>query len=95
MARIIRTRSAESDVIAIASYIAADSPSAAARWVEELDETLALIADFPLSGERVDHLATGLRRHCYGNYLLFYRPLEDGIELRRVLHGARKIEELF
>ena len=95
MARIIRTRSAESDVIAIAGHIAADNPAAAERWVDELDETLALIAAFPLSGERVDHLAAGLRRHCYGSYLLFYRPLDDGIELRRVLHGARRIEDLF
>jgi len=26
--------------------------------------------------------------------LIFYRPIEDGIEVIRVLHGAREIEQL-
>jgi toxin ParE1/3/4 len=26
-----------------------------------------------------------------GNYLIFYRPISDGIEIVRVLHGARDI----
>ena len=95
MARIVRTESATADVAAIADRIAVDNPSAAERWLDEIDETLALISQFPLMGERVDHLGRGIRRHCCGNYLLFYRPTDDGIELRRVLHGARRIEELF
>jgi toxin ParE1/3/4 len=80
--------------VAISEHIATDNPSAAHRWLENIDKTLALIANHPLIGERVDHLANGVRRHCVGNYLLFYKPIDDGIELRRVLHGARKIEEL-
>jgi plasmid stabilization system protein ParE len=27
--------------------------------------------------------------------VLFYQPIEDGIEIIRVLHGARDIEALF
>lgn len=46
-------------------------------------------------GESVDRLADGIRRHTYGNYLIFYLPLANGIELRRVLHGARKMEDIF
>ena len=30
-----------------------------------------------------------------GKYLLFYQPLSDGIELIRVIHGAREIEDQF
>jgi toxin ParE1/3/4 len=30
----------------------------------------------------------------FPNHLLFYRPLDDGIELVRVLHGARDIAML-
>ena len=79
----------------IADNIAVDSPLAAERWLDEIDQTLAVIAQHPFIGERVDHLAPGIRRHCSGNYLLFYKPIDNGIELRRVLHGARKIEDLF
>lgn len=32
-----------------------------------------------------------LRSSPVGNYLIFYRPLPDGIEILRVLHGARDI----
>jgi toxin ParE1/3/4 len=81
-------------VIAIAEYIARDKPLAAVRWVDEIDGTLSLIAQHPTIGERVDHLSAGIRRFCQGNYLLFYRPIGDGIELRRVLHGARKNDDL-
>ncbi len=27
----------------------------------------------------------------FENYLVFYRPIEEGIEVTRVLHGARDI----
>jgi toxin ParE1/3/4 len=95
MARLIRTESAKADMSAIADYISVDNPLAAERWLDEINQTLALLAEYPHIGEQVDHLAPGIRRFCVGNYLLFYRPLHDGIELRRILHGARRIEDLF
>jgi toxin ParE1/3/4 len=79
----------------ICDTIAADNPSAALRWLDEIDKTLLLIAQHPLIGEAVDHLASGTRRYSVGNYLLFFKPIDNGIELRRVLHGARRIEDLF
>jgi plasmid stabilization system protein ParE len=54
-----------------------------------------LLAQFPEMSEMVPHLGQDVRRHCQGNYLIFYVPIESGIELRRILHGARRIENLF
>ncbi len=31
----------------------------------------------------------------FERYLIFYRPIDDGVEILRVLHGARDIERLF
>jgi toxin ParE1/3/4 len=31
----------------------------------------------------------------FERFLIFYRPLKDGIEVLRVIHGARDIENLF
>lgn len=31
----------------------------------------------------------------FERYLLFYRPLADGVEILRVIHSARDIERLF
>jgi toxin ParE1/3/4 len=40
----------------------------------------------------------GIRRwriRSFEKYLIFYRPLEDGIEVVRVIHAARDIESIF
>ena len=31
----------------------------------------------------------------FRNYLVFYRPVADGIEVIRVVHGARDIDTIF
>ena len=31
----------------------------------------------------------------FENHLIFYRPSEDGVDIIRVLHGARDIEKVF
>ena len=31
----------------------------------------------------------------FERYLIFYRPLSDGVEILRIIHGAREIERLF
>lgn len=94
MPRIVRTRSSCADVLEIAAHIADGNLPAAERWLEDLDATLELLARYPMIGEQVDHLWPNVRRHCFGSYLLYYTAIEDGIELRRVLHGARNIETL-
>ena len=37
----------------------------------------------------------GLRSWSVGNYVIFYRQVSTGIDIVRVLHGARDIEALF
>jgi toxin ParE1/3/4 len=39
-------------------------------------------------------LLPDLRGFVVGRYLIFYRPIEDGIEVVRVFHGARNVEAL-
>lgn len=94
MAQVSRFRQAEEDIVTIAAYIARDSLSAAANWLDKLEETLELLASQPYLGQAVDGIRPGLRRLTQGNYLLFYEPRDDGIVLVRVLHGARNIEDL-
>jgi toxin ParE1/3/4 len=36
-----------------------------------------------------------LRSFPVGSYVIFYRPIEEGIEVIRVLHSARDIEDIF
>lgn len=47
-----------------------------------------------LGRERFD-LAPELRGLPVGNYIIFYRPMKDGIQVIRVLHGARDLPSQF
>ena len=50
----------------------------------------------PHIGYKVDWLLPGLRRFPVGEYLVFFMPLDDGVCIVRVIHGARDITpELF
>ena len=81
--------------MAITDYIAVDSLTAALGFYDEIDRVLTMIARYPAIGEAVEQLSPGLRRFTLGNYLLFYCHADDKIELIRVLHGARDIDQLF
>ena len=86
---------AQTDLDSIWDYIAADDIAAADRLLESFRTKLALIAEAPGLGRPRDEFARSLRSFPVGNYLLFYRPMADGIELVRVLHGARNLPPLF
>ncbi|MEI9421246.1 type II toxin-antitoxin system RelE/ParE family toxin [Mesorhizobium sp. Cs1299R1N1] len=85
---------AEADIEAIALYIAEDSPSAALRWYDEIHAHCQRIADMPGMGVARPEVRAGLRTFPAGNYLILYRQTDDGAEIVRVVHGARRWQEL-
>ena len=91
----LKTEQARRDLLEIWVYIAENSFDAADRLLETIDETCQRLADMPGMGLRRDELAPGLRSFPAGKYLIFYRPVENGIEIIRVLHGARNLENIF
>jgi toxin ParE1/3/4 len=95
MARVERRPQAEADILDIWLYITEDSLLDADRWVDRLDETFTLWSRQPLMGRARDSLAPGLRSFAFGRYVVFYLPLPDGIDVVRVLHGARDLEAVF
>ncbi len=46
-------------------------------------------------GRKREELAPLLRSFPVGNYVIFYRPASGGIQIIRVLHGARDVSKLF
>jgi len=95
MPRVTRRPLAETDILEIWDYIADDSLAAADRWVDRLDEQFRLLAAQPMMGRARGELAPGVRSFPFGRYVIFYVPLDDGIDLVRVLHGARDIDAVF
>ena len=91
MPHILRTRESRLDYDEIWHYIALRDIIAADRLIDQFDSTLNVIASAPQMGRSVEDLAPNLRTFPIGSYLIFYRPMEDGIQLIRVIHGARDI----
>jgi toxin ParE1/3/4 len=71
------------------------SPDAAYRQVEMIYDKFCILAESPLLGERRKDLGAALRVFSAGNYVIVYRPTDDGIAVARVVHGARDIGRLF
>jgi len=98
--RVIRRPAANRDLIECFVYIASDSEESATRFLRA-EETFLDLAGMPgmrISTSFSDSEDRNLRRwriRGFENFLIFYRPIEDGIEVIRVLHGAREIERLF
>ena len=95
MPRIVRSNQSELDVYRIARYIARDNPAAVLRLIDAIDEALMLLASSPEIGKIREDLAPSVRMFPVGKYLIFYRPIPEGIEVVRVLHGARDLRRLF
>lgn len=96
MGKVRRQPLAKDDILDGWDYLAeVCGIEAADRWVEQLDAKLSLLALQPQMGRQRDELAPGLRSFPIGRHVVFYLPLHDGIELVRLLHGARDIDALF
>ncbi len=89
---LFKSSASESDLTEIAMYIGRDNPEAAMRLLERFQRTLEMLLKNPLVGQSRDDLAPGLRLYPVQNYLLLYRVAPDGIDLLRVLHGARNVK---
>ncbi|MGB6042080.1 MAG: type II toxin-antitoxin system RelE/ParE family toxin [Pirellulales bacterium] len=95
MARLVIAPLAEQDLGDILTYIARDKPEAAVKWVQKIREKCAFLADNPEIGERRPELKTGeFLGSLVGSYVIFYRPIDAGIEIARVVHGARDTRNL-
>ena len=87
------TPQAEADLIDIGDYIASDNPKAAAGFIAEIEKACALLGGEPLLGRARPEIA-GYRSWVVGKYLILYRQRERGVEIIRVVHGARRLDRL-
>ena len=94
MAKLIIAPSAQQDLSDIFDYIARDKPIAAANWIEKIEEKCKLIATTPEFGERRPEYGTEFRSSVVGRYVIFFRPIENGIEVVRVIAGDRDFRSL-
>ena len=90
MGKVIWAPSALDDIDAIAEYIARDSPSRAALFVDRLIKATDRLQRFPYSGRVTPEIAdASCREIVYGAYRLMYRVEVDAVWITGVVHGAR------
>lgn len=87
-------RAAEVDLREIWITIAEDSFEIADAYLDKLLARCEMLSHNPLIGPERPEIAKGLRVFPVDNYLIFYRPHEDGVMIHRVVHGARYHEIL-
>lgn len=89
------TAKAEEDLIALWEAIAGESPNAADRALDRIDDVFRLLAEHPEAGRRRDDIRPGFRLFPERPWLVFYRIVDSGVEVVRVVDGRRDLETLF
>ncbi len=98
MPTILITPAAENDLIDIWTHIARNSYTAADKVYQSAYKTFNSLADMPEMGTK--YRSKRQQLNClrffpinkYPSFVVYYRQIEDGIEIVRVLHAHMKKE---
>jgi toxin ParE1/3/4 len=84
---------ARADLIQIWVDIALDNQAAADRVYERLEARVKILERFPEAGMARPDIAKEARVLVESPYLILYRLVSGGVQIVRVLHGARDIDD--
>jgi toxin ParE1/3/4 len=94
MPEVIYSAASEQDLDDIWDHIAEDSSLQADRLWERFRMKLEHLANWNGLGRPRPELAEGCRSYPFGKNCFYFRPRPGGIELLRVLHSARDIQQI-
>lgn len=99
MAKLLISPTANDDLMAIREYITKDldSSEAAANTVNKIIKSIKNLADFPLSGAPLESIIDILNDYRFvvsGNYISFYRYIDDMVFVDRILYGGRDLMKI-
>lgn len=89
----LRPRAVE-DFEAIGDFIAANDPARALSFIEEMLGVCSRIAERPRAFQRRDELLPGLRQAVHDRYLIPFAAADQGVVIERIVHGARRLDDL-
>ena len=95
MKRHIISQPAIKDLEEIINYFSNRNIKAGEKFINEFEKKCKYLADFPQMGRNYDDIKPSLRGLPLANYIIFYRIINDGIEIIRVVSGYRNLESLF
>jgi toxin ParE1/3/4 len=95
MSQLRITVPASRDLDEISDYFLTQSLEAGERFVQTFNQKCSNLARFPHLGKSYTHLMPGLRGISLMNHIIFYRVVEQNIEILRVVSGFRDLEQVF
>jgi len=94
MKKIRLSRLAHLDLVEIWVYVAEDNLDAADQLVHMIDDGINLLTTSPEIGRMRNEIIKNMRSFPVGNYIVFYRITSKYVEIIRILHGSRDIENI-
>jgi toxin ParE1/3/4 len=95
MARVRFTKPAINDLSEIGSHIAKDNERISREFIARIKDKCYSISSSPYMGRQRDDYGPEVRSFPFGNYVIFYKPINPGIAILHILHGARNLPEIF
>ena len=86
---------AAQDLQDIHDYLFANNPDTADKFLDSITQKFEMLTNFPNMGRKRDELLSALRSFPVDDYLIFYRQIEEEIEIVRVVSGYRDLDALF
>ncbi len=83
------------DLENLCDFLAQTSPKAASQIFDDIRQKAKLLAQFPNMGKHYDRLVPNLRGAIVREYIIFYYPRADGIDIARIISGYRDLDTLF
>ena len=94
MTQVIHSKQANQDLFSIWAYIAEDNINAADKLLDNIDDKCKLLGENPKLGQARPDISAKMRYFPVKNYLILYQEQPFGIEVIRVLHGSRDLNEI-
>jgi toxin ParE1/3/4 len=90
--QVRHTARARRDLIEIWLEVATLNPAAARKLYNRLEARVEILKRFPEAGRLSPDIAASARVLVERPYLILYRIIAGGVQIVRVLHGARNID---
>ena len=86
---------AQEDLIDIWEFLTEDHPESAKRIMKTFRDKFEMLLKHPLMGRERNEIFIGLSSFPANRYMIFYQPMDYGIEILRVRHGAADLSGIF
>lgn len=95
MNRFQISRQAEQDLEDIWCYLQQQDKLQADNQISQIINRFPMLSQFPDMGKKRDNLLVGLRSFPVPPHIIFYNKTSDSIQIIRILHQSRDIDNQF